>query len=138
MQLRFLLFAFGAFAIAHAIPVPKMSSAERDEIRQLDVASKSNAEQAVRNGRQGGGFYDYFAYNPYPSPYQSDYNQPSYYPDYYGSYFDSMAYQPPPPPQQPIINSSPVGYPSRRKYNKRRKNFEATTQRWTVWDLARK
>lgn len=141
MQMWCLLFAFGAIATSYAIPVPKISSSKAEtELRQLEFTDPSNeGKQAVRSGRQGGGFYDYFAYqqNPYPS----EYSQPSYYPDYYGSYYDSMAYQPlpPPPPRRPsTINSSSNGYPKRRKFNQRRKNIEASTQRWTVWDLARK
>lgn len=132
-----LLIAFEATTISHAIPVPEMSSAET-ELRQLELdkfAGVNNNRQAVRNGRQGG-FYDYFAY---PSEYPSDYHQPSYYPDYYGSYYDSMAYQPTRrPTRRPSTINSPIGYPSRRKFNQRRKNIEASTQRWTVWDLARK
>lgn len=135
MQLKCLLLTFSVITISHAIPVPKISSAETaDDLRQLEFASENNRKHTVRNGRQGGGFFDYFSY-------PSEYSQPSYYPDYYGSYYDPYSYQPPSPPIQPprrptTINNSPIGYPSRRKYNQRRKNIEANTQRWTVWDLA--
>lgn len=139
MQLWCLLVAFGAIAICHAIPVSKKDSVKAEaDLRQLEFADAYNDNtQSVRSGRQGGGFYDYFAYqNQNPS----EYYQQSYYPDYFGSYYDSMAYQPQPPrrPSTININSSPLVYPSRRKYNQRRKNIEASTQRWTVWDLARK
>lgn len=119
-----LLTVFVIFTICHAVPVPKKGATETDLSRKEFDAQPgdSNNRQAARNGRQSG-FYDYFAY-------PSEYYQQPYYPDYYGS-------------RRPNINSSPIGYPnayypSRRKHDQRRKNVEASTQRWTVWDLARK
>lgn len=139
MKLRpCLLIVFGIFTHSFAAPVPTKSSAESELRRpqKFDAFSGdiNNRQTETRTGRQGGFSYDYFAY---PS---ENYYQPSYYPDYYGSYYDSLAYK---PTRRPNINNSPVGYsnphyPSRRKHDQRRKNVEANTQRWTVWDLARK
>lgn len=130
-----MLIVFGIVTLCHAVPVPKMSTDEAELIHRpnydtFDGANKNSNNddrQTVRNGRQNG-FYDYFSY-------PSEYSQPSYYPDYYSSYYDSFAYK---PTIRPTVNRAPIGYPSRKKFDQRRKNFEASTQRWTVWDLARK
>lgn len=98
-------------------------SARRGQISEID---DELSYKPARNGRQG--FYDYFS-NPYEY-----YKAPNYpdYSSYYGSYFDSPTYN-----QSPYVNR-PAQKVSRKKYDQRRKQFEASTQRWTVWDLARK
>lgn len=100
-----------------------LESARRGEVFEIN---EKLSKEPIRSGRQG--FYDYFS-NPYEY-----YKAPNYpdYSSYYGSYFDSPTYN-----QNPYVNR-PAPKVSRKKYDQRRKQFEASTQRWTVWDLARK
>lgn len=102
-------------------PLPKkevIEGARRGHVLETEDEVSNTPE---RRGRQR--FYDYFSY-PY------DYYKSPQYPDYtsfhFGSYNDSPAYNPRPSSSKP----------SRKRYDQRRKQFEGTTQRWTVWDLA--
>lgn len=126
-------------ALASGSPLPKkeaVESARRGRVLEADDDISNTPE---RKGRQG--FFDYFS-----SPYGNYKSQQ--YPDYssfhFGNFYDSPSYGSPSygspsygsqssRPSRPSYNK-----PARKRYDQRRKQFEGTTQRWTVWDLAKK
>lgn len=122
------LIIFVAFAALDAGPVPQR---QPDDIElngpNLGV-DDTNLEIPKRNGRQ-------YNFNDYPfSSYQYDFFKSPAYSDYYNSFYDP-SYFAPQPNRRPQIN----GYPSKKK-SQRRKGFPfgPTTQKYTIWDLARK
>lgn len=118
---------------SEAGPLPKEKDttegnrASEAQENQALIPTNSHGNSQTRQGRQAY-FYDY-----YSSPY--DYYKSPYYSDYFNNYYDSSPYQ----QAAPAYQQHPQRvYPSRKKYTQRRRNFKATTQKYSIWDLARK
>lgn len=110
---------------ANGKPLPKEDVIEG--ARRGRVLATDDKVPRIPERRSRQGFYDYFSYS-----YPFDYYKSPQYSDYtsfqFGSNYDAPAYNP-----RPSSNK-----PARKRYDKQRKQFEGTTQRWTIWDLARK
>lgn len=122
------LFVVVVSASLDASPVPQNELNSLDLTGQIFDKDDTFFNTPARNGRQNY-FYDY----PYSYPSYDFYKSPAY-PDYYNSFYDTSNYAPQ-SNRRPHIN----GYPSKKK-SQRRKGFpfEPTTQKYTIWDLARK
>lgn len=110
-------------ASSNANPLPQKDASKVGEVEYNQKYSNTVAREA----RQG--------YN-YDYPYENllEYYK-TYYPDYYNAYYD-QAYQQY-YPQRPSYYGNNIS--TRKKYNNRRQGlFEPTTQKYTVWDLAKK
>lgn len=114
-------------ALLEASPIPQTSADDFGFIDRVLEADSTLSGTPTRNGRQNY-FYDY----PFSYPYDY-YKQVPAYPDYFNSFYDP--YYAPQPERRP----QPNVYPSKKK-TQRRKGFpfEPTTQKYSVWDLARK
>lgn len=134
------------FAWARAGPVHPVENEVEVEVSR-DGKSADIYEvikKARREGRQG--------YSPYYGVASYDYHPVPDYPVYYASDFYQPAFPvpPPPPPHRPsyyggVQNNLQAGYSHdyRKTHQKRRRfrpndRIEATSQKYTVWDLSRK
>lgn len=118
-----------AIASLEASPVPQTQANDFSFVDRALNADDLFSGSPSRQGRQNY-FYDY------PFSYADYYNKPvPAYPDYYNSYYDPSYYAPAPVPQP---NRRPSGYPSKKTQRRKGSPFEPTTQKYTVWDLARK
>lgn len=119
-----------ASASLEATPIPQIQADDFGFVDRALNADDLFSGSPSRQERQNY-FYDYpFSYSDY-------YKQIPAYPDYYNSYYDPSYYAPAPNVPQP--NRRPNGYPSKKKTQRRKGSpFEPTTQKYTVWDLARK
>lgn len=111
------------FAFLDASPFPQSDFGDFEEYN--DQVDDSFRNKLARNRRQNY-YYDY----PFANPY--DYYKAPAYPDYYNPYYQPSYFN-----LQP--NRKPFGYNTSKKSHRRKGNpFEPTTQKYTVWDLARK
>lgn len=122
------LFIAVASAFLDATPIPRPQSDDDFGLSsQILNSDDTFLNSPARTGRQNF-FYDY------PLSYFDNYRSPSYS-DYYNSFYDP--YYAPEPPRRPHTNS----YPSKKRLQGNRRKgfpFEPTTQKYTIWDLARK
>lgn len=121
------------FALLEASPLLQRQDVRKNELSgQIAEADNTLSKIPQRKGRQNY-FYDY----PFSFPY--DFFKSPSYPDYFNPYYDPSSYYSSYQSNQKQYPYPYGPYPSKKKTRRRKGNsFEPTTQKYTVWDLARK
>lgn len=126
----YVMCAMAAPATEEVVLDPELTAI--DVLKHKHKATKLE-KKASREDRQFAYEYPSYAYDfyNYPAPY---YNQYTYYP----SYQQPQAYYPYPQPPPPAPTKTPSRTTPHRRGYRPIDRIEATSQKYTVWDLARK
>lgn len=125
-------------AIGSPLPEEKEIPSDLNPIDSQEVESKSSGRQERHGFAYLDGYYNYpnAYYNSYPSDLQYNYHPQQYYP--HPAYYPAPASYPNYASSNNIEPAHSLDYQKAHRRRYRPNRFEATSQKYTIWDLARK